>query len=124
MRSLVLVADDNDGVRNLVGTVVKRLNLTPLSVADGAEAVRVALQHREKLCGIILDVVMPELDGIEAARAIRQIDNDLPIILMSAAFPSDYQQKITSLRITHLLHKPFALAELTQALRPFYQTDL
>jgi CheY-like chemotaxis protein len=113
------VADDEDGIRHLVAAVVRRLGLDILTADDGAAAVHLAQEYSTMVACVILDIRMPILDGVTAAQLIRQIDPDLPIILMSASFSSDYAARIAALDIVHLLHKPFSLAGLQSLIRPF-----
>lgn len=116
---LVLVADDDAEIGQLVAAVVERLGLGTVVANDGAAAVRLAGAHKLRLCCAILDVHMPRLSGIEAAQQIRQFAPELPIVLMSAAFPTNYDQRIAPLRIAHALSKPFHLTELIALMGPF-----
>jgi DNA-binding response OmpR family regulator len=116
---LVLVADDDAEIGHLVAEVVGRLGLGSVVARDGAAAVRLAAAHKLRLCCAILDVQMPRLGGIQAAQEIRQFAPDLSIVLMSAAFPTNYETRIAPLRIAHVLPKPFHLSELIALLGPF-----
>ena len=116
---LVLVADDDAGIGQLIAEVVERLGLAPVVAGDGIAAVRLAAEHKLRLCCAILDIRMPGLGGIEAAQQIRQFIPNLPIVLMSAAFPRDYERRIAPLRIASVLSKPFQLAELIGLMGPF-----
>ena len=109
---LLLVADDDAGISHLVAEVTRRVGLGAVVASDGAAAVRLAAEHKLRLCCAILDVHMPRLGGIEAAQQIRQLAPDLPIVLMSAAFPRDYERRIAPLQIAQVLPKPFHLSEL------------
>jgi CheY-like chemotaxis protein len=114
---LALIADDDEAIRSLVGEVLQDLGMGTLVASDGAAAVQIALEHRTLLCCAILDVRMPVLDGLGAARAIRKIAPTLAIIMMSSSFPSGYRQQIESLGIAHVLDKPFRLNELRGIVR-------
>jgi CheY-like chemotaxis protein len=118
-RSLVLVADDDAGIRFIVALVIQQLGLDTLVVGDGAAAVRATAERVEELCCIILDVRMPVLNGFQAAHAIRKIAPDLEIVMMSATFPVNYEEQIAPLGITQVLYKPFPLEELRAVMYPF-----
>lgn len=116
---LLLVADDDAGISHLVAEVTRRVGLGAVVASDGAAAVRLAAEHKLRLCCAILDMNMPRLGGIEAAQQIRLFIPNLPIVLMSAAFPRDYERRIAPLRIASVLSKPFQLAELIGLMGPF-----
>lgn len=66
----MLVADDDEGICSLVVEMLRELGVCALTAGNGAEAVQLVVQHRAMLCRAILDLRMPVLDGLEAARAI------------------------------------------------------
>lgn len=80
----ILVADDNDDIRDMLAELLRRLGHTVVVAADGETAV--ALAKREKPDLILMDVMMPRLSGLEAARKIHEIADlhTIPIIAISA----------------------------------------
>jgi CheY-like chemotaxis protein len=116
-RSLVLVADDDQAIRNLLTSVIERLWLGAICVGDGAAAITAVDAHREKLICAIMDIEMPVMNGVDAAYAIQATTPDLPIVLMSGAIPDAYMDKINQLRIVDMLAKPFSVAHLQDLLR-------
>ncbi|WP_298451681.1 response regulator [uncultured Marinobacter sp.] len=88
----VLVAEDNAGNRQLVERMLTRLGLEVVSVASGDEAVRKALSDTVQL--VLMDRHMPEMDGVEATRLLRQAGFRRPII----AFTAGDQQETDALR--------------------------
>lgn len=77
----LLVADDEEGIRELVRRYAEREGHEVLCAADGVEAVHLASEHRPDAA--ILDVMMPELDGYRACREMRMM-GDIPVILLTA----------------------------------------
>lgn len=120
-RLLVLVADDDPGCRHLVAAVLEQMGLATRLAPDGAAAIQLAAEHAAELCCVILDVRMPVLDGIAAAEAIRGLAPGLMIIMMSAAFPRHYRERLASLGITQILDKPFPLSQLRALVRPLLE---
>jgi CheY-like chemotaxis protein len=112
-RPLVLVADDETAIQSLVARVITGLGLVALVVGDGAAATAVET-HSDALVCVILDVVMPVVDGADAAQAIQHIAPDLAIVLMSGAIPNHYAERIAHLRLAGMLHKPFSLLDLRE----------
>lgn len=119
VRPLVLVADDDESLRALIVAVLHQIDVGVLVASNGAAAVQLVLEHGTVLCCAILDVCMPVMDGIEAARTIRALTPSLPIIMMSSDFPAGYRQQIAPLRIALVLDKPFRLSELRRVVQGF-----
>lgn len=82
----VLIADDDEDMRELLGVVLSTADYTVVgAAADGEEALRLWREERgEGVCAVILDQRMPGLYGIEVAAMIRAEDPDQAIILLSA----------------------------------------
>jgi CheY-like chemotaxis protein len=111
-RRLVLVADDEHSVLDVLVRVITRLDLVPLPATNGAAAIEIAASCQGQLVCAILDVQMPIVNGADAAHAIQQIFPNLAIVLTSGAIPDSLTERIAQLRPTALLRKPFQLSEL------------
>lgn len=85
--SRVLVIDDDDVVRGLIGRVLERAGHTAVLAAHGAEGIREL--RRAPFDLIITDLVMPEMEGIETISVIRQTDTTTPIIAISGGILGD-----------------------------------
>jgi DNA-binding response OmpR family regulator len=106
---VVLVADDEESLRNVVRRNLERRNYKVFTAATGLEAL--AIFKSETIGLVIMDVMMPSLDGIEAIRRIRQTST-VPIIVLSALGLE--QDKIRALNqgADDYLTKPFSIGEL------------
>jgi len=113
--SLILVVDDDPLVRGTIVSALAELGYLTQEAASGAEAIA-ALSADEPPALVILDYVMPDLDGAETAREIAAIAPDLPVVFstghaalraLRAAAGDDIQ----------VLTKPFTLDELDELLR-------
>ena len=78
----ILVTDDDKNTRLLFETVLKRAGYTVLLAANGVEALEV--MDREHIDLVILDVMMPMMDGYELTRELREFNSTLPILMVSA----------------------------------------
>lgn len=81
MTQRILVVDDDDALREMVGLVLSGAGFHPLFAADGLEAVRVFSESSPDL--VLLDIMLPGLSGIEVCRQIRA-HSGVPIIMLTA----------------------------------------
>src|SRR5262245_498460 len=116
-RLRVLVADDCPDTRKSLRMLLKVWGHDCREAGDGQEAVRLALDYAPDL--ILLDILMPELDGYEAARRIRQFDPSLRMVAMTGhTGPGDVLAALEA-GFDHFLVKPFDPRELGSLLRSF-----
>lgn len=111
---MILVVDDDAAVRATIGRALIELGYAVREAEDGAEALGIV--REEALSLVILDYVMPGMDGAEAAREIAAIDPDLPIVFSTG------HAALRALRAAagddvKVLEKPFTLDELDALLR-------
>jgi CheY-like chemotaxis protein len=116
-RPLALVADDDPAIQAFVARVINHRGLVAVFADDGAAAIAAAQAHRDSLACAILDIVMPIMNGVDAAHAIQATAPGLPIVLMSGAIPEAYVDRISQLRLAGMLPKPFSFATLRDLLR-------
>lgn len=113
-KPLILVVEDDTAVRNLIMTTLKAHDYRYLTAANGESAVLEASSHNPDV--ILLDLGLPDLDGVEVIRRVRSWSN-LPIIVISAR--SEDTDKIDALDAgaDDYLTKPFSVEELLARLR-------
>ncbi len=116
-RPLVLVADDDPDIRELLTYRLERSGYDVVVALDGEEAERLALEQVPALC--IFDVMMPRVDGYELTRRLRAHDEtrSVPVILLTArAQESDVQRGFES-GADDYIRKPFSPEELRARVR-------
>ena len=87
----ILVVDDDRNSRLLLRAVLQAENYTVFTAENGEDALEV--MDREHIDLVVLDVMMPKMDGYEFTRILRQTDNNLPILMVSARqMPADKRQ--------------------------------
>lgn len=109
--SLVLVADDEPAVLEVLSQVVEDLGHDVLRARDGEEALGLARARRPQL--VVTDHMMPRLSGVELCRRLRQEAQlkDVPIILLSAVLPQGAPEA------SAFLHKPFEITDFESVIR-------
>ena len=87
----ILVVDDDKNTRTLMKLVLEGDNYSVLTACNGEEALAVMDSSHVDL--VVLDVMMPEMDGYQLTRALRESNNNLPILMVSAKqLPADKKQ--------------------------------
>jgi len=109
---VVLAADDDEDILELVAFRLERSGYTVLRATDGEEALRLALEAKPDLA--VLDVMMPKLDGYELTRRLRADDatSRMPIILLTARAQDADVQAGFDAGADDYLRKPFSPQEL------------
>jgi len=79
----VLLTDDNEDMQELVQLVLKRAGYGLITATDGVKAVEAALKHKPDL--ILMDLNMPNMNGFEATRQLRQKGFANPIVVLTAS---------------------------------------
>jgi DNA-binding response OmpR family regulator len=83
-RSVILVADDDEDILDLICLTLEQAGHETLRAHDGEEALSLALRHRPDAC--VLDVVMPERTGLEIIEVLRDTEQttEIPVLLLTA----------------------------------------
>ncbi len=115
--SLVLVVDDEDSVRQLVQTGLERYDFQVLSAPSGAKGLELFNECRSQLDLLIVDLIMPQMSGVEMIAAVRETDPNLPILVMSGYGRSMARSAMADLGDVAFLQKPFLVSDLIAAVR-------
>ena len=113
----VLVVDDFDDTRLLLRTWLKRRGFRVIEAENGNQAVAAARRHQPDF--IIMDLEMPELDGLSATRQIRQLDQlpHMPIVAVSAYGANEYRSQALDAGCDEYVSTPFDPDELENLIR-------
>jgi len=113
--STVLVVDDKEMMRDSVGTTLQRAGFTIVAAPGGQQALDVIARRRPDC--VVTDLKMPGLTGVELLEHIRDIDDDLPVILMTAYGDVGVAVKAIKLGAFDFISKPFEGDELVIAVK-------
>jgi CheY-like chemotaxis protein len=120
----ILVVDDNHDNMELMQYLLKAFGYEPLSAATGAEAVRVARDKRPHL--ILMDIQMPEMDGYEAAEAIKRETNlkECPLVAVTAFAMVGDETRILSSGFAGYISKPITPETFVAQVEAFLPSEL
>lgn len=107
----VLIIDDDRELCTLMKKCAEQENLSAVTAPGGVAGLRLADENRDSLSLIILDVMMPDLDGFQVLQKIRETSN-VPVLMLTAR--SEEEDKVSGLRLgaDDYLTKPFSINEL------------
>lgn len=116
---VILVVDDNYLNRKVVGSLLKVLGVTAEYASGATEAITMAKEKPYDL--ILMDLIMPEIDGFEAARNIFEFDKDTIIIALSADNMPETRAKAEQTGMKELLSKPVTVEDLRRVIARYHK---
>ncbi len=116
----VLVVDDEEAVRSSMCLLLKDLGFKALSAASGEEAVKLFRRSPSRFGLVILDMVMPDMDGVECLRRLKEISPDVKVLLMSGFSVEESLEEARRQGAVGFLQKPFSAAELMAEIQRFF----
>ncbi len=117
----IMLVDDEEVVRNSLEKLLIRLGYTVCTANDGIQAVELFKQKHESTDIVILDMIMPVMNGQEAFRKLRTIRPDIPVILSSGFSMEECVLDMLKNGLAGYVRKPFRLTELSQLIAKIMQ---
>lgn len=117
----ILLVDDDEINRLVATTFLRKWSVSVTVATNGLEAIEQIKSKKFQL--VMMDLHMPEMDGYECTRRIRQMDDSyfktVPIVVFSAAYTIDSKQKAMEHGMTDFMNKPFRHEELQEKLAAY-----
>jgi DNA-binding response OmpR family regulator len=115
LRQKILVVEDDAAIQRMIGDYFRQIGFDVLLAGDGESGVKAALEERPS--AVILDLMLPKLDGLSVCRQLREKLPLLPIIMLTAK--DDVADKVLGLELgaDDYMTKPFSLRELEARLK-------
>jgi two-component system response regulator (stage 0 sporulation protein F) len=111
----ILIVDDQAGVRRLLVEMFKEDGYITLVAANGYEAVELVRKEPPDL--VLLDMKMPGIDGVETLRQIREIDQEIKVVMMTAYGELELVQQSIALGAAEHITKPFDINSLREKIK-------
>jgi signal transduction histidine kinase/CheY-like chemotaxis protein/ligand-binding sensor domain-containing protein len=118
----ILVAEDDPVNMLLISEVLSKMGFSVIKATDGKQALDLLNSHQPAM--ILMDVNMPEMDGLEATQIIRTLPRplgDIPIVALTAGAMKEDRERCLGIGMNGFITKPFRLEELEEALRKYVQ---
>jgi DNA-binding NtrC family response regulator len=108
----ILVVDDNQDLLNTFAMILKRRGFSVQTAGDGFSAIN---KFKEQDFDVtLMDIVMPEMNGVDASRKMKEINPGAPIILMTAYSDEELLQTARDEGVRQIIHKPIRIDQLIQ----------
>ncbi|MEK5438933.1 DNA-binding response regulator [Paenibacillus odorifer] len=118
----ILIADDDDNIRKLMSLFLRKEGFELKEARDGTKALSIIQNSRVDL--VILDIMMPGLDGWDLCREIRRWDANIPLLMVTAKAESAHKVKGFQLGTDDYLTKPFDPLELVMRVKALLKRSL
>ncbi|NTV49665.1 MAG: response regulator [Geobacteraceae bacterium] len=115
-KATVLFVDDEDALLKMGSTLLDAINYSTVTASNGREAVDLYRVRGSEIDLVMLDLIMPEMGGVEAYHELRKIDAFVPIIICSGYDVESVADVIEADERAGFLHKPYKPAELSRVL--------
>ena len=117
MAEKILIVDDQYGIRILLTEVLQKEGYTTFQAANGFQAIDITKEQAPDL--VLLDMKIPGMDGIEILKRLKQHDETIKVIIMTAYGELDMIQEAKDLgALTHIA-KPFDIDEIRKVVREY-----
>ncbi len=119
---LILVVDDEDSIREITKTALETYGYKVLIASDGIEAIALYTQRKEEISVVLIDMMMPSMDGPSTIRVLQKIDPQVKVIGVSGLVSNDKMIEILGNSVKTFLPKPYTSNELLKNLQVVLNT--
>ncbi|MFT4826924.1 MAG: CheY-like chemotaxis protein [Paracoccaceae bacterium] len=116
----VLIAEDNTLLANLISTILTGLHIANTMVMSGKDVI--PAYEADYFDMILLDIMMPEMSGLEISKEIRKTDTHTPIVAFTSLTFDEIKDDLAASGINHYISKPSKLKELKILLKQYFKT--
>jgi CheY-like chemotaxis protein len=111
----ILVVEDEELVADLARDILQRFGYSVLVVSNGREAIDLYRQRSKDIAAVVLDMIMPEMDGGEVFQRLRAFNPQVKVIVSTGCERTPDIDEMLQQGATGFLQKPFRMAELAEA---------
>lgn len=120
----ILVVDDEAAIRTVTRQTLESFGYRVLTAVDGADAVGLFAEVRKEVDAVLVDVMMPIMDGPATIRALRRLKPEVPIVACSGLGSNRLVGRVTEAGVQRFLEKPFKAATLLRVVHEVLHREL
>jgi two-component system cell cycle sensor histidine kinase/response regulator CckA len=117
----VLLVDDEDMIVDVGTQLLEKLGYKVIVAKSGTEAIEIYKKKRDKIDMVILDMIMPAMNGGETYDMLREINNKIKVLLSSGYSISGQATEILERGCDAFIQKPFNIRDLSEKLREIFE---
>jgi two-component system response regulator (stage 0 sporulation protein F) len=110
----VLIIEDMQEIREMLAVFLSKKGFTALSAALGEEGVSLTRQHKPDI--VLIDIRLPDLNGIEVLKKIREFDKDIKIVMLSGLTTEDLEAEARQAGASGFLSKALGIEEISKVI--------
>lgn len=118
----ILIVEDEENIRRILKKYLSKFNITCIEAEDGKKGLDIFKKNKDGIDLILMDVMMPVMDGVEATREIRKI-SDVPIIMLTAKNQDEDEIEGLEVGANDFITKPFNLDVLLLRIKKLINLD-
>lgn len=118
----VLIVEDETGIRTIIKKYLRKFDITCIEAENGKKGLEIFIQNKDGIDLILMDVMMPEMDGVSATKKIRKI-SDVPIIMLTAKAEDEDEIEGLEVGANDYITKPFNLDVLLLRIKKLINLD-
>lgn len=113
----ILFVDDEAIIRNMGERMLRRMGFSVITASDGRQAVEIYRERPAEIALVLCDVAMPQMDGVETLRELRNLNSSVKVVLASGHAEQSVVSQVGASELAGFVQKPFTMAGLRDALR-------
>ena len=110
----ILVIDDEKSILHIASGILRECGYTVLTAEGGAEGLEVYARHKEEIDGIILDLSMPGMSGLDALAQLKKTSPGIRVLMASGLMEDEEKEKAAELGVSLFLQKPYTAREISE----------
>ncbi len=113
---LILIVEDEPSIQQVIRTSLEEYNYRTLTASDGIEAITLYAEHKHEISLVLMDIIMPSIDGLSAIRVLQKINREVKVIAMSGLATNSQVAEAMASSVKAFLLKPYSMKELLDTL--------
>ena len=119
---LILLVDDETAIRQITQISLETYGYTVMEACDGIEAIALYAQHKAEINLVLVDMMMPNMDGLTTIRTLQRLEPQVKIVAVSGLVATDKLVQVATLGVKTFLSKPYTTKELLQSISELLRT--